>query len=306
MDNQVNISYITLLGYVEMNKYRYLYFAILFTVYVLIIGSNSIIVYLIWSNKSLHDPMYIFIAALLCNCVLYSTTVYPKLLIDFLSDNQIISYSACLLQFFMFYTLGSSEFILLAAMSFDRYVSICKPLSYQTIMTTTTVKWLLALAWVLPVCHAAVQVILSAQSQICHSSMKGIFCNNSIFSLYCVKSTSLLVFGVVSLVDLLVLPLLFTIFTYAKIFTVSYQKSQTFRRKAAETCIPHLLVLISFSYLASYDIIIARVESSLPKTVRYIMTLQIFLYHPLFNPFIYGLKMKEISKYLKNFCLIKV
>ncbi|KAM4561933.1 olfactory receptor 13C2-like [Fundulus diaphanus] len=304
--DELNVTHITLTGYVEMNKYRYLYFSVMFTVYVLVICSNATIVYLIWSHKNLHEPMYIFIAALLCNCLVYSTTVYPKLLIDFLSEKPIIPLSACLLQFFMFYSVGGTEFWLLAAMAFDRYVSICKPLKYSTIMRKTTVKVLLILAWVVPACHIAPEAILSAKTKICNLNLNGIFCNNAIFILQCTKSRSLAVLGVVALLDLVILPMLFTVFTYTKIFILSYQSCKSFRRKAAETCAPHLIILISFSYLAAYDVTIARMESDFPKTARLIMTLQIFLYHPLFNPFIYGLKMKEISKHLKKLCLTRV
>ncbi|XP_041858077.1 olfactory receptor 11H2-like [Melanotaenia boesemani] len=302
MDDNLNITQITLNGYIEMNKYRYLYFCVMFTAYVLIICSNSAIVYLIWIHKNLHEPMYVFIAALLFNCILYSTSVYPKLLIDFLSEKQIISYSACLFQFFIFYSSGGSEFLLLAAMAFDRYVSICKPLRYPAIMNRNTVSVFLVLAWFVPACHIAVQTIQSAQVEICNFNLKGILCNNSIYKLHCVTSRSITIFGLISLLNLLIFPMLFTVFTYTRILLISHRSGKEFRKKAAETCLPHLLVLISFSTLTVYDVIIARVESDVPKAARLIMTLQVLLYHPLFNPFIYGFKMKEISKHLKK-CL---
>ncbi|XP_028447300.1 olfactory receptor 6K3-like [Perca flavescens] len=300
MDNEANVTYITLDGHVEVNKYRYVYFFIMFIVYTLIICSNSIIVYLIWVHQNLHEPMYIFIAALLLNSVVYSTNIYPKLLIDFISEKQIISYSACLFQFYIFYSFGSSEFLLLSAMAYDRYVSICKPLQYPNIMTKTTVSILLLFAWLVPACHVAVLTILSAETKLCDSTLKGIFCNNSIYKLQCVTSSVITIHGVVSLIDLSILPMLFIIFTYTKIFILTYRSCREVRKKAAETCLPHLLVLISFSILSAYDISIARVESNFPKTARLIMTLQIILYHPLFNPLIYGLKMKEISKHIKR------
>uniref|UniRef100_A0A3B3VQJ8 Olfactory receptor n=1 Tax=Poecilia latipinna TaxID=48699 RepID=A0A3B3VQJ8_9TELE len=287
----------------EMNKYRYLYFSVFFTVYVLIICSNSTIVYLIWTHKNLHEPMYIFIGALLFNCVIYSSTFYPKLLTDFLSEKQVIPYSGCVFQFFMFYSVGGSEFLLLAVMAFDRYVSICKPLRYSTIMRKTTVKCLLVFAWLFPPCQLAVQAVLCAKAKICNLNLEGIFCNNAIYTVHCVRSRTATIVGLAVLLDVAVLPMLFTVFTYAKIFIMAYQSNKTFQRKAAETCVPHLLVLISFSYLCAYDVIIARVESDLPKAARFVMTLQLFLYHPLLNPIIYGLKMKEISKHLKRlFC----
>ncbi|KAM9347083.1 olfactory receptor 6N2-like [Symphorus nematophorus] len=306
MGDELNVTYITLDGYVEVDKYRYLYFVIMFTAYILIICSNATIVCLIWVHKNLHEPMYIFIAALLINSVVFSTAVYPKLLIDFLSEKQIISYSACLFQSFLYYSLGGAEFLLLAVMSFDRYVSICKPLQYPTIMKKTTVSILLSLAWLLPTCQIAVQNLLSAHKKLCNFTLKGIFCSNSIYKLHCVSSSAQSVYGVVILFNVALLPVFYILFTYTRIFIISYQSCKEVRRKAAETCFPHLLVLISFSYLCVYDVIIIRVESDFPKTGRLVMTLQIFLYHPVFNPIIYGLKMKEISKHLKKlFCQVK-
>ncbi|XP_051258737.1 olfactory receptor 6N2-like [Dicentrarchus labrax] len=303
MDDKLNVTYITLDGHVEVGKYRYLYFLVMLTVYILIICCSFTIVGLIWRHNNLHEPMYIFIAALLLNSVVFSTAMYPKLLIDFLSKKQMISYSACLFQFFLFYSLSGSEFLLLAAMAYDRYVSICKPLQYPTIMKNTTVSIFLALAWLVPACQIAVPVILSTDIKLCKFTLKGIFCNNSIYSLHCVTSKAISIFGVIALLNIGLFPLLFILFTYTRIFVICYRSCRNVRKKAAQTCLPHLLVLISFSCLCAYDVIIARLGSDFPKTVRLIMTLQAVLYHPLFNPIIYGLKMKEISKHLKRlFC----
>ncbi|XP_049450322.1 olfactory receptor 6N2-like [Epinephelus fuscoguttatus] len=307
MDDELNVTYITFGGHVEVDKYRYVYFVIMFIVYILIICSNSTIVYLIWVHKNLHEPMYIFIAALLLNSVLLSTTIYPKLLIDFLSEKQIISYSACLFQFQMFYSLGSSEFLLLAAMSYDRYVSICKPLKYPTIMTKTTVSIFLVLAWVLPACQVAVPAGLSANEKLCNFILKGVFCNNTVYKLQCVISRARLVRDMIIMVNVVLVPVLFILFTYTRIFLITYQNGREVRRKAAQTCLPHLIVLLNFSCLCVYDVIIIGLEPVFPEIVHLIMTLQIVLYHPLFNPIMYGLKMKEISKHLKRlFCQAKM
>ncbi|KAM9342311.1 olfactory receptor 51E1-like [Pholidichthys leucotaenia] len=300
MGDDFNATYVTLAGYVEVVKYRYVYFVMMIAVYFLIIISNLTIVYLIWTHKNLHEPMYIFIAALLLNSVLYSTSVYPKLLIDFISEKQIIPYSACLFQFFIFYSLGGTEFLLLTAMAYDRYVSICKPLQYPTTMRKNTVCVFLVLSWIVPPCHIAVQTIESTKAKLCSFNLKSVFCNNRIYSLQCQISRLINIFGVVSLTNLVILPLFFIVFTYAIILVASYRSCKQVKKKAVETCLPHLSVLISFACLTLYDVITARLESDLPKTARLIMTSQIVLYHPLFNPFIYGLKMKEISKHLKR------
>ncbi|XP_039673250.1 olfactory receptor 6N2-like [Perca fluviatilis] len=300
MDNELNATYITFDGHVDVQKYKYLYFVIMFTAYILIICSNSTIVGIIVINKALHEPMYIFIAALLINSVLYSTAIYPKLLIDFLSEKQIISYSACIFQWFIYYTLAISEFFLLSAMAYDRYVSICKPLQYPTIMKKTTINIFLILAWILPVCQTSVSTLISANKKLCYFILKGIICNSTIQNLHCVSSAVLNVYGLIVFVIAVPLPVLFILFTYTRIFIITYRSSREVRRKAAQTCLPHLLVLINFSCLSAYDVLLARLETNVPKTVRLIMSLQIILYHPLFNPIIYGLKMKEIYKHLKK------
>ncbi|XP_017294732.1 olfactory receptor 4N2-like [Kryptolebias marmoratus] len=296
-----NVTYIILDGHVELEKYRFLYFVILLTGYILIMCSNSTIVCLIVIHKNLHEPMFIFIAALLINSVIFSTGVFPKLLIDFLSEKQIISYPACLFQIFVFYSLSGSEFLLLAAMAFDRYVSICKPLQYHTIMRKTTVSVFLVLAWVLPACHLAVPVIGNTNQKLCSFTLKGIFCNNSVNYIFCVSSRALLMFGLVVLFNMSLLPMLFILFTYAMIVIIAYRSCREVKKKALQTCLPHLLVLINYSFLLTFDMIIVRLESDISKTARFVMTLQMITYNPFCNPIIYGLKMKEIHKHLKRF-----
>ncbi|XP_072253837.1 olfactory receptor 6N2-like [Leuresthes tenuis] len=300
MGDEVNSTYVVLGGHVDVDQYRFLYFVIILTIYVLILCSNSVIVYLIWTHQNLHEPMYIFIASLLLNSVLWSTVIYPKLLIDFLSEKQIISYSACLLQFHMFYSLGGSEFLLLAAMAYDRYVSICKPLQYPVIMSKTTVSILLILAWILPASQVAVPAGLSANKKLCSFILKGVFCNNTIYKLQCVVSRAQIIHDMVILINVAVLPVLFILFTYTRILIITYRSSREVRKKAAQTCLPHLVVLINFSFLCLFDVITVQLDSDFPKTLRLIMTLQLIMYHPLFNPIMYGLKMKEISKHLRR------
>ncbi|KAF3843758.1 hypothetical protein F7725_002607 [Dissostichus mawsoni] len=140
-------------------------FFIMFTVYILTICFNFTIMCLIWKHMNPHEPMYFFIAALLLNSIIYNTAMYPKLLGNFVSEKPVISYSACLSSY---YTLSASDFFLFSAMAYDRYVSICKPLQYHTIMRTTTVSVILSLAWLVPACQVAVSVILVINTKFCH------------------------------------------------------------------------------------------------------------------------------------------
>ncbi|XP_054887963.1 olfactory receptor 11A1-like [Poeciliopsis prolifica] len=300
-NDEPNATYITFGGHVELQKHRFLYFVMTSSVYVLILCSNSTILCLIWTQKSLHQPMYVFIAALLCNSLLLSTNIYPKLLVDLVSDVPTTSYLACKIQALIYYSLCGAEFLLLAAMAYDRYVAICKPLQYQTVMRSRTVTALLVLAWFLPSCQLVPSLILVNGSKLCGYTLNGIFCNNAVTKLSCMTPAGgYAIYGVFILATTIFVPLAFILFTYCKILVISHRRGLDARKRAVQTCTPHLLVLVSFPCLCSYDVIIARLDIDLPKAARSIMSLQVVLYQPLFNPVIYGLKMKEIHKHLRR------
>ncbi|XP_061698656.1 olfactory receptor 11A1-like [Syngnathoides biaculeatus] len=291
---------IVLGGYVDVDKYRYVYFVFLLILYVFIICCNCTIICVVWLHRNLHEPMYVFIAALSVNSLLFSTAIYPKLFVDVLSQSQTVSRAACMSQLFFFYTLAASDFLLLSAMAYDRYVSICKPLQYATTMGASTVTVFLVLAWFLPACQIAVATVLNAKQKMCKFVLKGIFCNTSVNMLHCVRSKTLVTYGAFIFINIGVVPVLFILYTYIKIFLVVFRRCNRVREKAAETCVPHMMVLISFSCLVAFDIIVSRMEPELPKRVHVIMMLQIVVYNPLFNPIIYGVKMKEIWKHIRK------
>lgn len=204
-----------------------------------------------------------FIAALLLNSIVYNTIMYPKMLSNLLSEKPIISYSTCLFQYFVFYSFSASDFFLLSAMSYDRYVAICRPLRYPAIMRRGTVRLILALAWLMPACEMAISVTLVAMSKVCRLSLlRATFWNNSVYTLFCERSGALAVFDVLALLNMALFPLLFILFTYTKTLIVSYRSGRNVRQKAAQTCLPHLIVLFFFSSLCAYDIIIINLGSN--------------------------------------------
>ncbi|XP_077431755.1 olfactory receptor 1500-like [Vanacampus margaritifer] len=290
-------------GLIEVEKYRYVYLMFFLVLFVLILCSNCIIICLIWIHRNLHEPMYIFIAALSLNTLLFSTVIYPKLLVDVLSHQQRISYSACLVQLFFFYSLGASDIMLLLAMSYDRYVSICRPLQYASTMSTTTVSVFLALSWFVPACLLSVTVVIQSQQKICSLTLGGFFCNATIGTICCLFPAYLAVWILISLLIIAVFPVLFIFFTYFKIFMVAYRSHGEVQKKVVDTCLPHLLVLMATVCLMAVDVILGLLESVLPKNVQLVLTIQTVVYNPLFNPIIYGVKMKEIRKHISRlFC----
>ncbi|XP_020783533.2 olfactory receptor 4P4-like [Boleophthalmus pectinirostris] len=303
---ELNETYIILDGFMDLEKYRALYFIIMFTAYVLILCSNCTIICLIWIHKDLHEPMYFFIAALLLNSVLFTTTFYPKILTDILSEKQVVSYSTCLFQWFTFYAIGGAEFWLLMMMAYDRYMAICKPLQYPTVMNKSKVNVLLAVAWIVPACQVAITITAASQRKLCTFIFRGIICNSTVYKLHCVQSAALHIWGIFVLLNFTFVPLFFNCFTYSRIFIITTKRGPEVRRKALQTCLPHLVVLFNFSWLTTFDVLLARLDAELPQMVRVIMSFQLILCHPLFNPIIYGLKMKKISTHLKRlFCFGK-
>ncbi|XP_071372570.1 olfactory receptor 6N2-like [Centroberyx affinis] len=302
MADGLNTTYLTLGGYVDVHKYGYFYFVFMLTIFIFIICSNSVIVYLICVHRSLHEPMYIFIAALLMNSVLFSITFYPKLLIDFLSEKQIISYPFCVFQSFLHYSFGGSEFFLLTAMAFDRYVCICKPLQYPTIMRTATLKLILVLAWLLPACELAGSALLATRQKLCKFLLiQKVNCDfYSVAKLTCGDTTEINVYGFLMVINLIFIPMFFLLFTYTKILIIILKSSKKKKKKALQTCLPHLVAFINFSMLSGYEAIKIRVETSIPQMANFILNLLLISCSSVFNPIIYGLKMKEISKQVKS------
>uniref|UniRef100_A0A672GUA6 Olfactory receptor n=1 Tax=Salarias fasciatus TaxID=181472 RepID=A0A672GUA6_SALFA len=300
MGDELNQTYIVLEGFVGVTKYRYLYFVTMFTAYILILSSNVSIVALIVIHRNLHEPMYVFIAGLLMNSILYATVIYPKILVDVLSEKQVIAYSACLFQWFAHYSLGAAEILLLAAMSYDRYVSICNPLRYPVIMRKPNPSVILFSAFLLPVLLVSVPTAMNVNTRLCHFALSEIVCGSMIYKLHCIKSVVLNIYGLAVFGNMIIFCLLFIFFAYTRILTVVHRSGPTVRAKAAQTCFPHLIVLISTSCLSTFEVILYRTEANFPITVRLAMTLQKILYHPLFNPIIYGLKMQEINKHFKS------
>ncbi|XP_030633763.1 olfactory receptor 51E1-like [Chanos chanos] len=304
MDYITNITYLTLEGHIELQKYKYIYFSITLTVYILIFCCNTVIIWLIYTNQSLHEPMYIFIAALFFNAIFGTTALYPKLLSDFLSDSQVISYPACLVQAFLIYTYGASEFLLLSAMAYDRYVSITKPLQYATLVKMSTVKKMIFFSWLLPASEMSVMAILTFRLKLCKFRLNRIYCDNySVVKLSCGDTSANNYYGVAILIIAVFPAVIFIIFSYIKILAICLKSSKDFQKKALQTCLPHLLIFVNFSVNCIFEIINNRLQSDIPHVVQIITSIEFLVIPPLFNPVIYGIKLQEILCRIKKlFC----
>ncbi|XP_036421469.1 olfactory receptor 6N2-like [Colossoma macropomum] len=300
MDYSTNVTYLSLEGHVELEKYRYVYFVICLVVLILIICCNAVVISVIYTNERLHEPMYIFIAALLCNALFGTAAFYPKLLSDFLSETQVISHGACLFQAFCIYTYAASEFTLLSAMAYDRYLSICKPLQYATLLKMSTVKKILFFCWFVPSCEIGISIILTYR-QLCKFKLNRIYCSNySIAKLSCGDLTAVNTYGLSALPIAVCPPVMFVIYSYVRIIDICLKNSKDFRRKALQTCFPHLFIFTTFSCTACFEVINSRFEGNVPHLFAMIMSAENMVIPPLLNPIIYGLKLQEIWNRIKK------
>ncbi|XP_076137844.1 olfactory receptor 2J2-like [Alosa pseudoharengus] len=143
MGNLSTSKIFILSGLQDSGVYKHQYFLLVFVLYTLIITANLTLIFIVTVDKSLHEPMYIFICNLCANGLYGTVGFYPKFLLDLQSDIHTIAHSWCMIQTYVIYCSGLSEMTVLTVMSYDRYVAICRPLQYHSIMFPRAVLKLL-------------------------------------------------------------------------------------------------------------------------------------------------------------------
>ncbi|XP_023149163.1 olfactory receptor 49-like [Amphiprion ocellaris] len=175
MVNSSQVSYFTLAAYLDSGDVKFLCFVVTALVYVGIVLVNTSLTVVICMNRSLHEPMYMFLLSLFVNELYGSTGLFPFLLVQILSDLHTVLAPLCFLQVFIIYSYGGVEYLTLAVMSYDRYVAICDPLRYKTRMTSKTVAALVALTWFYPCFMMVVLLSWASPLQLCGSFIKSEF-----------------------------------------------------------------------------------------------------------------------------------
>ncbi|XP_066555214.1 olfactory receptor 6Y1-like [Amia ocellicauda] len=302
MENESSTNTFLLNVFGDMGNSKYVYFFLTLVGYLLIIFFNVILVLIIFLERSLHEPMYIFLCNLSVNSLYGTAAVFPRLLADLLSDTHTISRAGCFTQIFVIYTYGVSEFTILTVMAYDRYVAICKPLKYNSIMTPSKIVILMAVAWFYPAFCITLVIIFSSRLPLCGNQIERVYCSNwSVVKLSCIPTTSNNTVGFFLAVISAFLPLCFILYSYMSILVVCYKSSKNFRKKALQTCLPHIITCINYSIATFSDITLSRFESEhILKVVSIILSLEFLVIPPLLNPLIYGMNLPEIRKRLIN------
>ncbi|KAM9665789.1 olfactory receptor 2B2 [Trichechus inunguis] len=302
--NKVNESILwefILLGFSDRPWLELPLFVVFLVSYILTILGNLAIILVSRLDSKLHTPMYFFLTNLSLLDLCYTTSTVPQMLINICSTRKVISYGGCVAQLFIFLALGSTECLLLAVMSFDRFVAICRPLHYSIIMHQRLYLQLAAASWISGFSNSVLQSTLTLQMPLCgHKEVDHFFCEvPALLKLSCVDTTvneAELFF--ISVLFLLI-PLTLILISYAFIAQAVLQiQSAEGRRKAFGTCGSHLIVVSLFYGTAIYMYL--QPPSPASKDRGKMVSLFYGILTPMLNPLIYTLRNKDVKGAFKG------
>ncbi|XP_045895504.1 olfactory receptor 5B17-like [Micropterus dolomieu] len=273
-------------------------FVFLLLIYIFIMVSNIGLVILTFMERSLQQPMYLLLCNMSINDVLGATVVIPPVLRDLLMSNseRYIRYSDCAIQAFFVHLHASASHTVLMIMAFDRYIAICNPLRYATIMTTRMVVMLSVWAWGAAFVLVAILIGLSVRLSRCRSVILNLFCDNaSLFKLSCENVLINNIYGLGYTVVLLGSSIGSVSLTYLKIASVCVRsKNRVLNSKALQTCATHLAVFIILQVSGFIIVILHRFPQL--SDHRKVAAVLGHVALPALNAVIYGLQMKEVRQ----------
>ncbi|XP_010643108.1 olfactory receptor 6C65 [Fukomys damarensis] len=302
MPNKTSVSEFILLGLTDDPKLQIVIFFFMFITYLLSVSGNMTIITLTLSTIHLKTPMYFFLRNFSFLEISFTTVCIPRFLISIATGDSTISYNACMTQVFFFIFLGSTEFFLLAVMSYDRYVAICKPLHYTTIMNNKVCNCLVLSTWLAGFLIIFPPMIMGLQLDFCDSNIIDHFtCDASpMLMIACTDTKFLELMAFLLAVFTLMVTLTLVILSYTLILrTVLKIPSAQQRKKAFSTCSSHMIV-VSISYgscIFMYVKTSAKDGIALSKGVAVLNT----SVAPMLNPFIYTLRNQQVKQALKDF-----
>ncbi|XP_009929842.2 olfactory receptor 6A2-like [Opisthocomus hoazin] len=301
VSNHSTVKEFILLGFSIAPHLQILFFAIFLIAYLLVLAENIIIIVTVWTNCNLHSPMYFFLSNLSFLEIWYVTVTLPKTMLSFVSVTKQISFMGCMTQLYFFLSLGNTECLLLAVMPYDRYVAICKPFHYSTIMRHTVCFYLTMGCWLTGFLISGCKVFFISQLTYCGPNIiNHFFCDVSpLLNLSCTNMERAVLMDFVAAIFILLMPLSVVILSYIYIiFTVFHISSAHGCQKAFSTCASHLIVVIVF--YATSIFIYLRPKTLPVHDTNKIMSALYAVVVPLFNPIIYCLRNQEIKDSLQK------
>ena len=304
MTNASSTIVFSLSGFNAIVNYRVTLFSLTLLCYCVILLVNVSLILTIILDQNLHEPMYICVCTLCINELYGTSGFYPKFVSDIMSDIHIISYAGCLLQVFVIYSYAATDFSILALMAYDRYVAICRPLEYHTVMSVEKTAVFVSLSWFVPLSCIVIIVSLTSTLKLCGSQIQKLYCENwSIVKLACSTTTANNIVGLIN-ISFYCGHVLFIVYSYVWLVK-SALKSKEGRRKFMQTCVPHLLCLLNLITALLFDIMYSRYGSaSVPQSVKNFMAIQFLMIPPILNPVIYGLILTKIRYRMTALCVV--
>ncbi|XP_069348500.1 olfactory receptor 4K13-like [Eulemur rufifrons] len=298
LNNRSSVSEFILLGLSSSPEIQILFFAIFFLVYIAIVVGNLLIVISVIFDNHLHSPMYFLLANLSFFDLCLSSVATPKMIADFLRKRKTISMWGCMTQMFFMHFFGGGEMSLLIAMAMDRYVAICKPLHYQTIMNHRMLIVLLLVSWTIGFIHSTTQMVFTIGLPFCGPNVvDSIFCDLPlVIKLACTETyiLELLVIADSGLLSLVCFILLLT--SYIIMLVTIWQHSSSASSKAVSTLSAHITVVTLFFGPAIFIYAFPFNSYSVDKFLSIFYS----VITPLLNPIIYTLRNQEMKAAIKR------
>ncbi|XP_006124865.2 olfactory receptor 6B1-like [Pelodiscus sinensis] len=300
-ENQTSITEFILLGFGDLPGLQILFFLLFLGIYLLTMVANTLIVVLVVADRHLHTPMYFFLGNLSCLEIGYSSTILPRILDSFLTGSRTVSVTSCMVQFYWFGVLLTVECYLLASMSYDRYLAICKPLHYATLMNGKFCIQLAAGSWLSSFFILAIIIYLVSQLAFCGPhEIDHFFCDlTQMIERSCSDTTVVNLATLIFSSTNIIVPFLLTLSSYICIIsTILRISSTTGKQKAFSTCSSHLIVVTIYygTLIAIYMLPNTGALRILNKFVSVFYT----VLTPLINPLIYSLRNQEVKEALKR------
>ncbi|XP_059198301.1 olfactory receptor 6N1-like [Centropristis striata] len=294
MSNTSRVVLFSLSGFSATENHKITLFSLSLLCYSVIVLVNMCLILTIIFDPNLHEPMYVFLCNLCINGLYGTASFYPKFVYDLLSEKQVISYAGCLLQVFVIYSYATIDFSVLALMAYDRYVAICRPLEYHSVMSVRRTAVLIGFSWLVPLFCEVMVIALTSRLKLCGSRINKLYCENwSIVKLACGSTRANDIVGLI-IIAFYCAHALFIACSYMRLIKTAL-KSIEGRKKFTQTCVPHLLCLLNVTAALLFDVMYSRYgSSSVSQNVRNFMAIQFLMMPPVLNPIIYGLILTKI------------
>ncbi|XP_075715803.1 olfactory receptor 5G9-like [Rhinoderma darwinii] len=296
-NNLTDVIEFVLLGFQDDPQLRIFLFCLLFVLFWLTVCGNLLIITLVSTNKNLHTPMYFFISQLSINDIFLSAVIVPNLFYILLNNGGTITFIGCMTQFLFFVSSEAFECLLLTVMSYDRYVAICNPLRYTSIMTSGYCVILVAISWSVGFFSAFSDTLTISRQKFCgHNIIDHLFCDFvPLREISCSDTFPLKLQMYLLSIPLLIIPSIIIVISYINIVRAILRISSNIsRQKAFSTCSSHLTVVFIF-YLTLFSVYVLP-TSGQSSDINKITSLLYTVFTPLFNPIIYSLRNKDIKK----------